>query len=131
MYLFKARQAATAEYDRACAEHGVTREEVKAFLEATPSFASALHKAPHLYCGNCADLVAEIAPYINESRAARLKTRLSEGAKATVRALEESPKAMMGFVRSAVEGAPQVAARVKEDIAIYREARKAKAQPSA
>jgi predicted nucleotide-binding protein (sugar kinase/HSP70/actin superfamily) len=126
MYLFKARKAASSEYDRACAENGVTRDEVKAFLEATPAFASSLHKAPHRYSGNCADLVAEIAPFINESRSARLKQRLSGSAKATAKVLEESPGKAIGLVRAAVEAAPGVAARVKEDIAIYREVRKAK-----
>jgi predicted nucleotide-binding protein (sugar kinase/HSP70/actin superfamily) len=126
MYLFKARKAANSEYDRACSENGVTREEVKAFLEATPEFASSLHKAPHRYSGNCADLVAEIAPYITESRSNRLKQRLSGSAKATAKALEESPTKVLGFVRTAALSVPSVAARVKEDIAIYREVRKTK-----
>src|SRR5690606_510329 len=38
MYLFKAKQAAQAEYDRALEENGVTREQVAAFLEANPKF---------------------------------------------------------------------------------------------
>src|SRR4029079_158817 len=57
MYLFKAKQAAIAEYERALALHGVTKDQVKAFLEANPRFGRALHKAPHAYAGNCADLV--------------------------------------------------------------------------
>jgi hypothetical protein len=126
MYLFKARKAATSEYDRACAENGVTREEVKAFLEATPAFSSPLHKAPHRYSGNCADLVAEVAPYINESRGERLKQRLSGGAQATAKAIESSPHKVLSFVRSAVEAAPSVAALLKEDVSILRETRKAK-----
>src|SRR4029079_2358394 len=38
MYLFKAKQAAVAEYERVLSENGVTREQVKAYLEATPRF---------------------------------------------------------------------------------------------
>jgi predicted nucleotide-binding protein (sugar kinase/HSP70/actin superfamily) len=125
MYLFKAKKAAIAEYDRACAENGVTREEVKAFLEASPQFASSLHKAPHRYSGNCADLVAEIAPHITLGRAQRIKDRLSESAAKTAKVLEESPQALFTLVRGAVQAAPSVAARVKEDITILRETRKA------
>src|SRR5580658_3109431 len=125
MYLFKAKKAAIAEYDRACAENGVTREEVKAFLEATPQFASSLHKAPHRYSGNCADLVAEIAPHITLGRAQRIKDRLSESATKTAKVLEASPQALLTLVRGAVQAAPSVAARVKEDITILRETRHA------
>jgi predicted nucleotide-binding protein (sugar kinase/HSP70/actin superfamily) len=131
MYLFKARKAASAEYDKACAENGVTRDEVKAFLEATPTFRSSLHKAPHRYSGNCADLVAEIAPFINESRSVRMKQRLSGSAQATAKAIEESPAKVRDLVKSAVSAVPSVAARVKEDIAIYREIHKAKKQAEA
>jgi hypothetical protein len=126
MYLFKARKAAAAEYDRACAEAGVTREEVKAFLEATPTFANSLHKAPHRYSGNCADLVAEIAPYITEGRAERMKKSLAVGAAKTAKTLEDSPRAFVTFIKEAARAAPSVASRVKEDIAIYRETKKAK-----
>jgi hypothetical protein len=125
MYLFKAKKAAIAEYDRACAENGVTREEVKAFLEAAPQFASSLHKAPHRYSGNCADLVAEIAPHITLGRGQRIKDRLSESATKTAKVLEASPQALLTLVRGAVEAAPTVASRVKEDILILRETRQA------
>ena len=47
MYLFKAKQAATAEFERALEEHGVTREQVKRVPRGDPRFASPLHKAPH------------------------------------------------------------------------------------
>src|SRR3954451_16085845 len=67
MYLFKAKQAAINEYERVCSENGVTRDQVKAFLEANPRYANALHKAPHRVSGNCADLVAEVAPLITKS----------------------------------------------------------------
>src|SRR5207253_1881570 len=67
MYLFKAKQAAVAEYDRALVEHGVTKEQVRSFLDANPKYESPLHKAAHSYAGNCADIVAEIAPFITKS----------------------------------------------------------------
>jgi predicted nucleotide-binding protein (sugar kinase/HSP70/actin superfamily) len=124
MYLFKAKKAAVAEYDRACQENGVTREEVKAFLEATPSFSNALHKAPHRYSGNCADLVAEVAPHITVGRAQRIKDRLSSRATKTAKVLEGSPEVLVTMVRGAVQAAPVLAARVKEDFAILRATRK-------
>src|SRR5580700_10701646 len=77
MYLFKAKQAALAEYERALEEHGVTREQVRAFLAANPRYASPLHKAPHSYAGNGADLVAEIAPLITKTRVQRLRERVT------------------------------------------------------
>src|SRR5271168_3869330 len=49
MYLFKARQSAGAEYERALKAHGVTREQVKAFLESSPKFASPLYRSAHHY----------------------------------------------------------------------------------
>src|ERR1700760_3618239 len=75
MYLFKAKQAALAELDRACVEHGVTLEQGGAFLDANPRFDSALHKAPHTYAGTAADLVAQVAPYITKTRAERWRGR--------------------------------------------------------
>src|SRR5258708_10719937 len=76
MYLFKAKQAAVSEYQRALSENGVTLEQVRAFLAANPRYGSALHKAPHAYAGNCADLVAEIAPYITKTRMQRVRDRI-------------------------------------------------------
>jgi len=62
MYLFKAKQAAAAEYDRALAEHGVTLDQVKTFLAKNPRYASSLHKPPHAYAG-----VAAFMPFVGFS----------------------------------------------------------------
>jgi predicted nucleotide-binding protein (sugar kinase/HSP70/actin superfamily) len=126
MYLFKAKQAAVAEYDRALQEHGVTRDEVKAFLASNPKFGAALHKAPHAYAGTAADLVAEIAPYMNKTRWERTKEKLDGTAKASRKMATSAPHMVVSFVKEAVESAPAVAARVKEDVAIFREMRRAK-----
>ncbi len=126
MYLFKAKKAAIAEYERALTTAGVTKEEVKAFLDANPRYASALHKAPHLYSGNCADIVAEVAPYITQTRAQRIKGRLLGTAKATAKAATGSPHVVMSMFHSAVTAAPTVAAKVKEDLILLQETRKAK-----
>jgi predicted nucleotide-binding protein (sugar kinase/HSP70/actin superfamily) len=126
MYLFKAKKAAVAEYERALSDAGVTREEVKAFLEANPRYASSLHKAPHIYAGNCADIAAEVAPFITQSRAERIKGRLLGTAKATAKAAKDSPHVVLEMFKDAVETAPSVAARLKEDLLLLQETRKAK-----
>ncbi len=127
MYLFKAKQAAIAELERACQEHGVTVEQVKAFMEANPRYASALHKAPHAYAGTGADLVAEISPFLTKTRAERMKANALSLLKRSGEAARKSPHMVVAMVKGAVEAAPEVAARVKEDVLLFRESRKAKA----
>jgi len=126
MYLFKAKQACLAELDRACEEQGVTMEQVRAFLEANPRFGRALHKAPHAYAGTTADLVAQVAPYITKSRAERWRDRITGLAKRSSDSARKSPHMVVQMFKSAVEAAPEVAARVKEDVVLYREMRRAK-----
>jgi hypothetical protein len=125
MYLFKAKQSALAEFDRACEENGVTREQVKAFLDYNPRFSSPLHKAPHRYSGTAADLVAEVAPYITKSRWERLKETMTGSARRSVKTAQSAPHMVIKMVRGAVEAAPEIASRVKEDIIMLQETRKA------
>jgi predicted nucleotide-binding protein (sugar kinase/HSP70/actin superfamily) len=131
MYLFKAKQAAAAELERACREHGLTLDQVKAFLEATPRFAGSLHKAPHSYAGTAADLVAEIAPYITKSRLERWRDRVTSFMRDSGDAARRSPHMVVTMVKTAAAAAPSVAARVKEDVVLYRELRRAKGKPAA
>jgi predicted nucleotide-binding protein (sugar kinase/HSP70/actin superfamily) len=130
MYLFKAKQAAIAELERAHAENGVTPEQVRAFLDAHPRFDRALHKAPHVYAGTAADLVAEVAPYITKTRAERWRTRARALVSRSSEAARKSPHMVVAIVKSAVDAAPEVAARLKEDVALLREARRARKSPS-
>ncbi len=123
MYLFKAKQAAIAEYDRALGEHGVTREQVQAFLDSSPRFRSALYKPAHLYSGNNADLVAAVAPYITQTRSERWRGRILAAAKGSRAAAKRTPHAVASFVQAAVKEAPNVAQRVKEDVTLLREVR--------
>jgi predicted nucleotide-binding protein (sugar kinase/HSP70/actin superfamily) len=126
MYLFKAKQAAIAELERAYVENGVTAEQVRAFLDANPRFDRALHKAPHAYAGTAADLVAQVAPYITKTRAQRWQGRIQALASRSGEAARKSPHMVIAVVKSAVDAAPEVAARLKEDVALLREARRAK-----
>ena len=122
MYLFKAKQAAQAEYERALQENGVTREQVAAFLDANPKFRSPFYKAKHIYCGNNADIVAAVAPYITKTRAERWKDRVTAFATGSKKAIEKTPHLAVS-IANAVKEAPKVAERVKEDITIIRELR--------
>ncbi|MDF2694238.1 MAG: Activator of (R)-2-hydroxyglutaryl-CoA dehydratase [Labilithrix sp.] len=122
MYLFKAKQAAQNEYERALEENGVTREQVAAYLDANPKFRSPLYKAAHVYCGNNADIVAAVAPYITKTRAQRWKARVTAFATGSKKAIQNTPHLAVSLVE-AVKEAPKVAERVKEDITILREIR--------
>jgi predicted nucleotide-binding protein (sugar kinase/HSP70/actin superfamily) len=132
MYLFKAKQAATHEFERACTEHGVTLDQVHAILAKHPRFGSSLHKAPHAYAGTAADLVAQVAPYVTKTAAQRLRGQIEVAVKHTSETARRSPVQLASFVKSAAQRAPDLANRVKVDLSIYREQRRAaKAKPAA
>ncbi len=131
MYLFKAKQAALAEYERALTENGVTKEQVHAFLEANPKFRSPLYKAPHAYAGNNADMVAAIAPYITKTRGERMKARLASFVRGTKAAAQKTPHLVVNVFEKVREEAPVVAQRVKEDVILFRELRAEKKRASA
>jgi len=72
MYLFKARQAAQVEFDKALADTGLTVEKLKSFLAENPRYASPLHKSNHYAATTSADLVYEVAEVFGKSRFERL-----------------------------------------------------------
>jgi predicted nucleotide-binding protein (sugar kinase/HSP70/actin superfamily) len=125
MYLFKAKQAAILEYDQVLKQNGITDEQLKAFLQTSPKFSSPLHKSPHAHSGTAADLVQEVAPYITMTRAERWKKRLTSFASTTKTAAKNSPHMVVELFGTAVRETPVVVQKVKEDIAIYRQASKA------
>jgi predicted nucleotide-binding protein (sugar kinase/HSP70/actin superfamily) len=125
MYLFKAKQVAVAEYERALETHGVTREQVKALLESSPGFASPLYKAAHSYAGCSADTVAAVAPYITKTRAQRWKERITGAGKKSVELAHDAPHMVVKVVKDAVEAAPDMVERVKLDAKLLSETRKA------
>jgi predicted nucleotide-binding protein (sugar kinase/HSP70/actin superfamily) len=73
MQLFKAKQHAQREVQRVLDEHGMTMDEVRAYLKRFPRLGSAFHRAPHVAGSTTADLVAEIAA--RKNRWSRIKTR--------------------------------------------------------
>ena len=131
MYLFKAKQAAQAEYERALADHGVTREQVAAFLEASPRFRSPMFKPKHVYAGNNADLVAAVAPYITKTRGERWKARAVSFVKGSKELAQKTPHVFVDVVENVVKEAPAVAARLKEDIVLLRDLRAQKKKSAA
>jgi hypothetical protein len=68
MYLFKARQAAQVEFEKALADTGLTVEKLKGFLAENPRYASPLHKSGHYAASTSADLVHEVAELYGKSR---------------------------------------------------------------
>ena len=131
MYLFKAKQAAQAEYTRALEEHGVTKEQVQAFLESSPRFRSPFYKPAHIYAGNNADLVAAVAPYITKTRGERWRGRITSFVQGSKAAAQKTPHLVVNLFQTAVKEAPVVAARVKEDVTLFREIRAEKKRASA
>lgn len=60
MQLFKAKQLAQKELDKALADVGMTLDEVRAYLDKHPSMRHAFHRAPHRAGCTAADLVYEV-----------------------------------------------------------------------
>jgi len=60
MQLFKAKQLAQKEVDKALADVGMTIEEVRAFLVKNPKMGHAFHRAPHMAGCTAADLIYEV-----------------------------------------------------------------------
>ena len=83
MYLFKAKACGRSPSSSASLEeHGVTLEQVRAFLDAQPAATRrALHKPPHAAAGSAADLVMEIAPLIKSTRWERTVADAKKAAK--------------------------------------------------
>jgi hypothetical protein len=126
MYLFKAKQAALAELDAACAQHGVTIDQVRGLLASDGRLSNALYKAPHRYAGTVADVVADVAPRITLSPAERWRRQLASAAAASSGLLRRSPKSAAEFARGAAMALPVIARRAREEVVMLREVRNAR-----
>jgi predicted nucleotide-binding protein (sugar kinase/HSP70/actin superfamily) len=115
MYLFKARQAAQAEYQAALDKHGLTVDQVRAFFEAHPSFASGLHRAPHAAGATAADRLHEIAPYIGKSDWQIRALRARKAVENVVAAAKATPGAVARLRKQLVEKGPVLMARAREE----------------
>ncbi len=126
MYLFKARQVAEAEYQKALEDNGITEAQLKDFLAKNPRFTSPFHKSPHVKAGTATDLVYEVAPYITKTRAQRAVASLTKAATSLKGAAEKLP----GVAAKAVEHArdPEFRAMVREDVTLLRDLATGKAR---
>ena len=66
MQLFKAKQAAAREVEKALADVGMTMDEVRAYLAKHPELTHAFHKSPHKSGSTTADLVYEVGARKNK-----------------------------------------------------------------
>jgi hypothetical protein len=136
MYLFKAKQSASGEYERVLAELGITKQQVQVFLASNPRFASPLNHAPHHAAGTAADLAAQVAPYITMSRWERWRAKPLQMARDGVHGVQRAPHTVANFSSQARMKTPEIVAKIREDISILVEQRKTKreaiaqAQPS-
>ncbi|HEY4239170.1 MAG TPA: 2-hydroxyglutaryl-CoA dehydratase [Kofleriaceae bacterium] len=100
MQLFKAKQLAAKEVDKALADVGMTIEEVRAYLDKHPSMKSAFHRAPHKAGCTAADLVYEVGA--KKQRLAYLKARvIGVMTGKQTKAHDEAHQALLGIARKA------------------------------
>src|SRR5688500_6341560 len=66
MQLFKAKQLAQKEVDKALADVGMTMDEVRAYVKKHPSLNHAFHRSPHMAGSTTADLVYEVGAKRNK-----------------------------------------------------------------
>jgi hypothetical protein len=107
MYLFKAKQAAQTEFDKALQETGMTLDQFKSFVKGHPRFGAALHHPPHTAGSTPADLVYQVGDVINTTKA----QRAVRGAK---RLLAITKKALTDAVVGAPGAARTTAAFTRE-----------------
>ncbi|HEY1815278.1 MAG TPA: 2-hydroxyglutaryl-CoA dehydratase [Kofleriaceae bacterium] len=117
MQLFKAKQLAQKEVDKALADVGMTMDEVRAYLKKHPSLNTAFHRAPHKAGSTAADLVYEVGArknrlrYMKESLVATLTGKQSkshEDAHKTLLAIAKKAAARTSKKKSVVTVAPEV-----------------------
>jgi predicted nucleotide-binding protein (sugar kinase/HSP70/actin superfamily) len=74
MQLFKAKQQAQKELDKALLDVGMTIEEVRTYLDKHPSMMSPFHRSPHMAGCTAADLVYEVGA--RKNRLSFLKSKV-------------------------------------------------------
>jgi predicted nucleotide-binding protein (sugar kinase/HSP70/actin superfamily) len=113
MQLFKAKQVAQQEVERALSETGQTLEEVHEYLAGHPRLGHAFHRSPHAAGCTAADLVYEVAAHGRRlerfgKRVSGLFTRRRERAAESQQVVEIARKAAAKTrARAAVRVAPE------------------------
>jgi hypothetical protein len=114
MYLFKAKQAAQNELDRALAESGVTMDQVREFLAKNPRFDSALHRAPHSAGCTASDLVYEVAEHITKTPWQRTREGAVKALNATKGALTRGVTDSPEHAKVAIDLSRKLSAEILE-----------------
>jgi predicted nucleotide-binding protein (sugar kinase/HSP70/actin superfamily) len=132
MYLFKAKQAALADFEKALEVTGLSAEQVREYLAKDRKLGNSLHHPIHRAASTPADVVYEVADYIGKTRWQRglaSAKRMAAGAgewlvSARKNAPENAQKArkLVGQASSELaeivkEQAPVLAGRAKERLA--------------
>ena len=114
MFLFKARLHAKEEVQQALTETGLTMEDVKAFLDKNPKYASALYHPPHTVCGTTADLVYHVAPLIKLTRSQRAWLATKNVVSAANRERENLPQ-YWAHAKDLAEKTPEFVRKAREE----------------
>ena len=118
MYLFKAKQAAQAEFDKALVDTGLSLEQINDFLSANPRYASSLHLPPHAAAHTGADLIYEIAKVYGKSKlqlvAIRAQSAFAALRDSALKTGSEAPEKAQAAVAFAREAAVELFTIAKE-----------------
>ena len=118
MYLFKAKQAAQAEFEKALADTGLTLEQITAFLDENPRYAASLHLPPHAAAHTGGDLVHEIAKVYGKSKlqlaAIQAKSLLNGVKNLALKTGSEAPEKAQAAAAFAREAAVELFTIAKE-----------------
>jgi hypothetical protein len=118
MYLFKAKQAASAELEVALKDTGLTIEMVSEFLKQNPRYAASLHLPPHSVGHTAADLVYEVAKVYGKSKleifAVQAKGALSAFGAFALKTGTEAPEKAQAAAAFAREAAVELYGIAKE-----------------
>jgi len=110
MQLFKAKQAAQKEFDRALEKTGLSEDDVRAYLDAHPRMKRATYKAPHVVGCSAADMVYDVAAKM-ESRKQPLR---SLGRKLRGALASKKGSSVSDAVRAARAAAAKMASPIEE-----------------
>jgi predicted nucleotide-binding protein (sugar kinase/HSP70/actin superfamily) len=117
MQLFKAKQLAQKEVDKALADVGMTMDEVRAYVNKHPELNSPFHKSPHKAGCSAADLVYEVGARKNRLKYLKAKvvamvtgneTKAHEEAHIKLLAIARNAAAKTRKKNSVVSVAPEV-----------------------
>jgi predicted nucleotide-binding protein (sugar kinase/HSP70/actin superfamily) len=118
MYLFKAKQAAQAEYETALKDTGLTHEMLESFLNDNPRYAASLHLPGHSVAHTAADLVYEVAKLHGKSKleilAYQAKQAFDRARESLLETSSEAPEKAQAAAAFAREAAVELFSIAKE-----------------